>query len=439
MRHTLCLCMLPLLTLAAPLRADYLFTNGTLLTMTGEAPRRADLRVVDQRIAEIGSSLAPHEGDEVIDMQGGWLIPGLAEMHAHVPAPDQGEQYRDDVLFLWVANGVTTARGMLGHPDHLALRQALAAHRVLGPRLITSGPSFNGNSVTGEAQARQMVRDQYAAGYDFLKIHPGMTRAQYDAMADEARRLGIRFAGHVPEDVGLGHALKQGQATIDHLDGFIEALLPQSTARESSAPFAVDLADAADIARLPPLIEVMRRTGAAVVPTETLLENLAADVPALLDRPETGYLPSALLAQYRDALQGRFARMPQAALALRKQVIGALHEAGVPILLGSDSPQIFNVPGFSIHRELEALVAAGLTPLEALAAGTRAPARYFGRSDDFGELREGLAADLVLLADDPGADITHTRSIRGVMVRGRWLDRAAIDAGLAAIRKRNGE
>src|SRR5690606_35252470 len=108
-------------------------------------------------------------------------------------------------------------------------------------------------------------------------------------------------------------------------------------------------------------------------------------------------------------------------------------------LLGSDSPQIFNVPGFSIHRALEAMVAAGLTPLEALAAGTRAPARYFGRSDDFGELREGLAADLILLAEDPSTDIANTRSIRGVMVRGRWLDRAALDEGLAAIRRRHGE
>lgn len=117
-------------------------------------------------------------------------------------------------------------------------------------------------------------------------------------------------------------------------------------------------------------------------------------------------------------------------------MLGRLHEAGVGVLLGSDSPQIFNVPGFSIHRELAAMVAAGLTPQDALLAGTVAPARFFGRSDDFGRLRVGLAADLVLLAEDPTADIGHTRSIRGVMVRGRWLDRAALDEQLQGIAAR---
>jgi imidazolonepropionase-like amidohydrolase len=166
----------------------YLFTNATLLTMTGDGAQRADLRVVDQRIAAIGTSLQATPDDTVVNLQGAYLMPGLAEMHAHVPAPSQGEQYRDDVLMLWLANGITTARGMLGHAEHLTLRRDLTTHQVLGPRLITSGPSFNGDSVSGPAQAREMVREQQAAGYDFLKIHPGVTLAEYDAMADEARR-----------------------------------------------------------------------------------------------------------------------------------------------------------------------------------------------------------------------------------------------------------
>lgn len=426
-------------TAAAPRTSDYLFSGATLITMTDPGTIRADLRVIDERIDAIGTGLEPGPDTVVIDVTGGYLMPGLAEMHAHVPAPAQGEQYRNDVLFLWVAHGITTARGMLGHPDHLELRAALASHEVLGPRLITSGPSFNGNSVSSPEQARQMVREQAAAGYDFLKIHPGMSRDEYDAMVDEADRQGIRFAGHVPADVGLRHALLRGQASIDHLDGFMQALTPDPDAADSDGGslFGVALASAVDFGRLPNLIAQLKRAGTWVVPTETLIENFAvADTPEVFDaRPELAYLPPELLARYRQALERASlgAAAGRRALEVRKRLIGELHAAGVGVLLGSDSPQIFNVPGFSIHRELEAMVTAGLTPLEALATGTAAPARYFESSDAFGSLAPGMAADLVLLAADPTARISNTRSIQGVMVRGRWLDRAALAAGLEDI------
>jgi len=433
-----------LLALTAPagFAADVLFSNGKLITFTDRGTVASDLRVVDQRILAIGTDLDPGPETTVIDLEGGYLLPGLAEMHAHVPSPAQSTQYRDDVLFLWVANGVTTARGMLGHPEHLTLRQALAAHEVLGPRLLTSGPSFNGSSVADPSAARDMVRRQAAAGYDFLKIHPGLTVAEYDAVANEAGRLGIPFAGHVPVAVGLERAIAAGQATLDHLDGGLRALADTAAADDGSL-FGVGLADQADLAQLDAIIERLRAAGVGVVPTETLLENFAAAsrVEALLDRPEAVYLPPALKASYRDALSGRRADAETVGRALdtRKRIIAALHAAGIPVLLGSDSPQIFNVPGFSIHRELEAMVAAGLTPLEALATGTTAPARFFGRERDFGALAPGLAADLVWLRADPTVAIGNTRSIRGVMVRGRWLDRAALDAGLEDIRRRYAE
>lgn len=437
------LALLVMLLCAPPGRADYLFTNATLLTMTEAGALRADLRVLEQRIEAIGADLEPGPGTVVVDLDGGYLMPGLAEMHAHVPAPDQGRQYRDDVLFLWLANGITTARGMLGHPEHLDLRRALLAQELLGPRLLTAGPSFNGTSVSSPAQARQMVREQVGAGYDFLKIHPGMSRDEYDAMADEARRLGIRFSGHVPADVGLRHAVLQGQAAIDHLDGFMQALTPDpdAAASDGGSLFGVALASAVDFDRLPGLVAQLGAAGTSVIPTETLIENFAAadDPAALADRPELVYLPGELRERYRQALQRASlgAAAGRRALEVRKRLIGELHRAGVAVLLGSDSPQIFNVPGFSIHRELEAMVAAGLTPLEALATGTTAPARFFGRDRDFGALAPGLAADLVWLAADPTAAIANSRSIRGVMVRGRWLDRAALDAGLQEIADRH--
>jgi len=321
--------------------ADVLFTNGKLITFTERGTIDADLRVVDQRILAIGTDLDAVPGTTVVDLQGGYLMPGLTEMHAHVPAPAQGEQYRNDVLFLWVANGVTTARGMLGHPQHLALRQALAAHEILGPRLITSGPSFNGNSVADAAAARDMVRLQAAAGYDFLKIHPGLEVAEYDATADEASRLGIPLAGHVPAAVGLSRAIAAGQVTIDHLDGFLQALAGAAAAADDSL-FGMGLAGQAELAQLDALSERLRAAGVGVVPTETLIENFAAAsrVDALLARPEAAYLPPALRSNYRQALSGRGGdpETLQRALEVRKRLIGALHDAGVPVLLGRSKP-----------------------------------------------------------------------------------------------------
>lgn len=438
------LALLALLAVGLPAAAyaePYLLRNATLVTMTGQGNIQADIRIENQRIHSIGPALTAAADDTVMDLDGAWIMPGLAEMHAHVPAPAQGQAYRDDVLFLWLSQGITTVRGMLGHPDHLTLRRRLAAQEVLGPRLVTSGPSFNGDSVSSPAQARRMVREQHAAGYDFLKIHPGLSRTEYDAMADEARRLGIRFAGHVPAEVGLEHAIAEGQHTIDHLDGMMQALVPDRQAAAADGSFfGVALAGATDLERLPGLLEQMRARDVWLVPTETLLENFAAagDAAALARRPEADYLPADLRQRYRSALDNAAAGADDAARALvvRKRILAAAHEAGVGILLGSDSPQIFNVPGFSIHRELAAMVEAGLSPEAALHAGTVAPARYLGRPDDFGRLDAGLAADLVVLGADPTADIAATRDILGVMVRGRWLDRRALDDGLQDIARR---
>jgi imidazolonepropionase-like amidohydrolase len=357
-------------------------------------------------------------------------------MHAHVPGSRQGIGYRDDVLFLYVANGITTVRGMLGDASHLKLRETLSRHEIVGPRLVTSGPSFNGNSVSGPAQAERMVREQASAGYDFLKIHPGVPRDAYDAIAETANELGIAFAGHVPADVGLLHALESGQATIDHLDGYVQALVP-NPADAGGGLFALDLLPQVDDSRIDVVVAATRDAGAWVVPTETLLENFAAaaNINSIDARPQNAYLPRSVRSRYLQALSGNAIDAAAASqyLDLRKRIIRELHAAGVGILLGSDAPQIFNVPGFSAHRELASYVAAGLSPFEALKTGTVNPARYFGREDESGTLSPGKSADIIWLSANPLTDIANTQSIQGVMLRGEWLDRLTLDAGLAKI------
>lgn len=205
------------------------FENVTVIPLEGPGYLSGQTVVVEgRRITQIGpaASVAIPPGAVRIDGSGKYLIPGLSEMHAHIPAPPQADAAGvDRVLFLFVANGITTIRGMLGHESHLRLRAEVARGERLGPQIFTSGPSLNGRSVPDVETARRLVTEQRAAGYDLLKIHPGLTRDSYDAIAATAAAEGIPFAGHVPVDVGLERSLAAGQATIEHLDGCLEAMV----------------------------------------------------------------------------------------------------------------------------------------------------------------------------------------------------------------------
>jgi imidazolonepropionase-like amidohydrolase len=179
------------------------------------------------------------------------------------------------------------------------------------------------------------------------------------------------------------------------------------------------------------------------VPTQTLMENLGPGVSAdsLARRPEMRFVRASTLAEWAQekgsilAETGSSAESARRTLEVRRKLIGALHRGGAGLLLGSDAPQIYNVPGYSIHRELEAMVAAGLTPYQALETGTRNVAQFFGILAEAGTIEEGKRADLVLLEGNPLSDIRNTSRRAGVMLHGRWLSRATIDARLAAIAK----
>jgi imidazolonepropionase-like amidohydrolase len=379
----------------------------------------------------------------VVQGRGKYLMPGLAEMHAHVPSGMDRRAYRDDVLFLYIANGVTLARGMLGDPEHLTLRSELASHKILGPRLYTSGPSLNGNSVKTAEQGAAMVREQKQAGYDFIKLHPGLSRDSFLAIARTAHEEGIPFGGHVSQDVGLSLTLGNHQATIDHLDGYVLAV--SSAADEPDAnPDNLGLVMRFEPSRVASVVERTRAAGAWVVPTQSLSENMIGrDTPEELDaRPEMRYVSAALRSEYRKSkgatldIKALTPELSQKYLDVRREIIRALNNANAGLLLGSDSPQLFNVPGFATHRELRSMVAAGLSPYQALRMGTVAPAEFLGETGGFGIVAAGASADLVLLDASPLTDITNTQKISGVMVRGRWLDRAFLDRTLAELESR---
>jgi imidazolonepropionase-like amidohydrolase len=403
------------------------------------------------RIVEIGPAarVKVPDGAVQVDGRGKFLIPGLAEMHAHIPGGEASDAVVERTLFLYVAGGITTVRGMLGHPRHLELRARVTRGELLSPTIYAAGPSLNGNSVPSPAAAAKAVVEQKAAGYDLLKIHPGVTREVFDTLVATAKRVGIPFAGHVPVDVGITRAIEARYATIEHLDGYIEGMLREGSrpTAEQSAFFGINLGEQLDEAKLPGLVEATRRAGIWNVPTQVLLENLilAGSSRELARRPEMRYVAPTTLAEWAEVKDGILTETnstPESArrtIEMRRRLIKALHTAGAGLLLGSDAPQIYNVPGFSTHRELESLVSAGLTPYQALETGTRNIAIHFGTRKETGTIEKGKRADLILVDADPLADIRNTTRRAGVMVRGRWLPQAEIERRLAEVAKAVGK
>jgi hypothetical protein len=249
--------------------------------------------------------------------------------------------------------------------------------------------------------------------------------------------VGIPFAGHVPEDVGTEAALGAGMASIDHLDGYMQLLLPRDVDPSGGMGgfFGVQLAGVALEEKIPGVARATADAGVWNVPTQSLFEHVVSSVPPaeLAAWPEMRYMPAAIVRQWEQTKEEIMQEpdydpaLAARATELRRKLIVALHDAGAGLLLGSDSPQIFNVPGFAIHRELEYLVDAGLTPYEALVTGTVNPARFFDQSSTFGAIEAGLEADLVLLDDNPLENIEATRRIHGVMLRGEWMSRENLD------------
>ena len=419
------------------------FVNVNVLPMTSETVIAQQTVVVDDgRIAAIGpvDEVPIPKGAQVVDGTDRFLMPGLAEMHAHVPDADSPAV--DRYFNLYVANGVTTIRGMLGRPSHLELRADLESGQRFGPRLVTSGPSVNGRSVNGPASARQMVEAQYEAGYDFVKVHPGPDAAEFEAVATTANELGIPFAGHVPIAAGVRRALELNIATIDHLDGYFAAMLPPSSHGRGGFGgfFDVFLADEIDTDQLVSIAEATAAAGTWNVPTEILVEQLIDDtlIEELRNRAEMHFMPRETVDQWARAKESQLAdrdydpEVAARAIELRRRLIVELQEAGAGLLLGSDSPQIFNVPGFSLHRELDVLVASGLTPYEALYSGTAAVAEFLGSNT--GMVAVGRDADLLLLDANPLDDIGNSRRIHGVMLRGIWHAAASLEERLAPYR-----
>lgn len=423
---------------------EIIFTNVNVIPMDREQVLENQTVVVkDGKIAAIGNNAKYGKDALVINAKGKYLTPGWSEMHAHVPPIDDMQPMKD-VLILYLANGITTIRGMLGHPKHLELRSKIRSGEILGPNFYTTGPSFNGQSVQTPERGIEMVKEQKAAGYDYMKMHPGLTKETFPAIIKTANELNMPFVGHVSFQVGVWKAIEAGYSSIDHMDGFIDVITPgaDTLAEQQIGLFGAWIGYRADVSKATKLINALKEKNIAVVPTMALGERWQSPLPAeeYTKAPEMKYMKPEEIKNWVNAknsyLNSPLFTKEHAAkyLEVRRKLIYECYKNGVQVLLGSDGPQVFNVPGFSIHHEMKYLVDAGLTPYETLKTGTVNVAAYL-KKDNSGMIKAGNVSDLVLLNGNPLKDINQTKNIEGVMIGNQWLSKEYLAKELKKLEK----
>jgi imidazolonepropionase-like amidohydrolase len=420
------------------------FVDITVIPMDRERTMEYQTVVVrDGRIAAVGPSASTRApaGATVIDGRGKFLIPGLGDAHAHLSTPGGGEALAERAMQLYALNGVTMARSMYTEPHHVRVRDRVDRGELLGPRLVLVSPPVGGNNAQTPDAARAAVQTHHASGYRIVKVMPGLTRTTFDTLVAAAHAAGIQLTGHIPADVGLSGVLDARFISVEHLDGFLEALNPPPVNAQQAGFFGLGVVASVDESRIPQLVADVKASGTTVVPTEFEMELFTSTDAGveLAKRPEMRYAPPQLVAGWTQQKEGsarafgvtaeRSARYRE----LRRRLIRELNAAGVPIAAGSDAFNMFDVAGFGTLSELETLVQSGLTPYQAMAAGTVNVARLMGLDRDVGTIAVGKFADFVLLDANPLGDIANVRRQAGVMLRGRWLAPAEIEAKLAAL------
>jgi hypothetical protein len=382
--------------------------------------------VRDGRIVSVTAGAVDTSGLTVIDGRGLYLVPGLADLHAHLD---------EDDLDLMLANGITTVREMNGDSTRVAWRTAIRSGQRIGPTLFVSSPLLTGKALpfrhalieTPEMARIYAVRFA-AQGYDLLKVYDDLSPEAYMAIATIAEEQGIPFVGHIPDEVGLRFVVGHGQASIEHAEQIL-----QSTVDHDFDP-----------AGILPIVAMMADKETALTPTlaaaEILSDQRSSWFPSLYARPEMRYAPVGVRGWWNSIRRSGGREGPVggdgAYITFQRQLTLALWEAGVPILVGTDTPNPLLVPGFSLVHELQALERAGIPRAAVLRAATLGAAEHLGSADTVGTIEEGRRADLVLLAGNPLDDLGALRDVRGVVVRGEWLAPARLAAMLARVAER---
>jgi imidazolonepropionase-like amidohydrolase len=436
-----------------PASAPIVITHATVInpgTSSVQANRTAV--ITGDHITSVSDTANFHlpKNAQVIDGTGQYLIPGLWDMHVHSAFGDWFPGGRDIILPLFIANGVTGVRDMGGDvPVLLGWRKEIADGKIIGPRLIISGPMLDGYlpsgklrfpssiPVTTPVSAVAAVDSLKAQGVDFIKVQSVISHDAYLAAAAEAHKQGLPIVGHVPDKVRIREVVEAGQKSIEHLMGIFEGCSTEEDKFIKGEGSLKLLLATQDEQICDSIIKLLAQDQTWQVPTLAWQRGgTFLDQRDLKHQPLDKYVP----AYWRDVTWRRFTdeMMPDLLrdpLALRQeyfahnlQMVGALHHGGVPFMAGTDTaPGVYIMPGFSLHDELANFVESGFTPMESLQTATSNPARFLGMEGSFGSVEPGKIADLVLLSANPLEDIWNTRKISVVVANGRLFDRVALD------------
>jgi hypothetical protein len=433
-----------------PMDKEQVLTHQTVLIENGKI----------KRVAEKEKVIIP-SGTIIIDGQGKYLTPGFFDMHAHF-FYEQGNNKNtcEAELKLMLANGLTTVRIECGDQVYLQARQNVIDNKWRGPRLYISSPQFVGAwpwpgkvfamICKNPQEAVEAVRQCKREGYDEIKITFMVKREVYNAIVKTAREENIKVTGHVGPLVKLPAALA-AQQQIEHMDEFIDVLLPDTTYNHGESVSDMNIwrkkawatVPYLDESKIPELVAMIKKSGIYVTPTNYFFFSSFADSISKEDymrRPDFAYIPSEIKEE-RWRVRAAYWKNPPPAksrekyISVRNRITGELSKAGVKLMAGSDSPEWFLVQGFSIHDELQTFVSAGLSPYSALETTTKNPATYLGIINTKGTVEAGKDADLVLLEKNPLDNISNTRSICGVMKGTGWFDKKELEQLLLEARE----
>jgi len=432
----------------------------TVIDATGKPPQSGMSVVIEQdQIAAIGpwKKVKAPAGSQIVDGRGTFLIPGLWDMHVHGFHPDPGSKTEGETWMypLHLANGVVGVRAMSGPENASAWRLQHAKYDKPSPSVYLASPIIDGPnptwpgsvSVADAEQARAAVDRCQANGSDFIKVYDGVPRDAYLAIADEAHKLGISFAGHVPDAIRVEEASDAGQKSIEHLIG-----VAVGASSEEETLFAVKFVQTGDFLRRDLRAEATYDESKAAALFARFIRNGTWQCPTLVVQRSSEhfddgifmhkewlkYIPGDMRDLWKkmgdDTIKQRSAQFWSDAhrqFPEELKLVGRMYRAGVTILAGTDTYNPYVFPGFSLHDELSLLVEAGLSPMAALQTASIGPARFMGQAEHRGTVEVGKVADLVLLDRDPLADIHNSTSIRAVILGGKLMPRASLDAMLA--------
>jgi len=436
---------------------DILITNVNIISMKDSTiAYKKSVLIADGKIVSINDVMntGPKSKTVVIDGGGAYMMPGLFDMHMHF-YHDMGldKKYLKEEVSLPLANGVTTVRIMNGMPEYLELKKDISIGKIQGPEMFVASPQFvgkwpfheplEGRMVTNAKEAEEAVKEFKAKGYDAIKLTEFVGIEAYDAVIKTARELKIKVTGHVGPYVKLDKALAAHQQ-IEHFDEFIETLLPDTSINHGRSVSDYGIWDRKnawptveylDESKIDELAQKVKRANIYVTATNyffTRYFGIGATTDEIKQFPCYEYVPVFMKKRGDEGFRYYWDNPPSEELRkkyvrIRYEFVTSLYNAGVKLMTGSDGPEWYLAPGFTVHDEIESYVKAGLSNFAALQTATINPATYLGINKRKGTIEPGKEGDFILLEKNPLESIKNTRTIKAVYTHDRFYDREQLD------------